>query len=354
MSGIDEINEEIQKLISLDLNKSEPEFNSIEPDTPILLIWRIEKLKLKKWPKDSYGTFYDGDSFLVLCIKSKNEKYSHIWTGKDSTKDEISFASYKALQLDQKLGNNLDIFYESQGRESKLFKTYFKFFTVIKGGIDANSEQIKSQQYKARLFHVHSIGSKLQSREITINKKYLDSGDAYLLDIGLKVFIWTGKKSNSFEKFHMGCLAQKIKDVRHNKVSLITIYEDSKDDNDIKNKKEFDELMEKYQEEEELEKKESIVNEGSKKIMRLSDETGNFEMKEVPYSKESLLSKDSYLIDRGDVLLIWIGKEASANEKKYARFYANRYIIQENRKTNMPIFITNEEKNSKELEKCFN
>ena len=349
---VDEINEEIQNLITLDLSKPEAEFDNIKPEEPILIVWRIEKLKLKKWPKERYGTFYEGDSFLVFCIKSQEEKYAHVWTGKESTKDEIYYVSYKVLQLDQKLENNLEIYYESQEKESELFKSYFEFFTVVKGGIDDDLEKFKNQQYKAKLFHVHSRGAKLQSREVTINKKNLDSGDAYLLDTGLKIFIWTGKKSNSFEKFHMGCLAQKIKDLRHNKVTIITIYEDSNESNDLKNKAEFDEFMEKYEEEEELEKKESFYD-GNKKIMKLSDENGKFEMNEVPFSKDSLLSKDSFLIDRGDAIVIWIGKEASTNEKKYARFYANRYIAQEKRSTKLPIFVTNEGKNSKELEKCF-
>ena len=99
MSGIDEINEEIEKLVSLDLNKVEPEFATINPDKPILLIWRIEKLKLKKWPQERYGTFYEGDSFLILNIKSKEEKYAHVWTGKESTKDEISYVQYKVNYL---------------------------------------------------------------------------------------------------------------------------------------------------------------------------------------------------------------------------------------------------------------
>ena len=353
MAKIDEINQEIQNLITLDLSKTETEFNNINPDEPILMVWRIEKLKLKKWPKERYGTFYEGDSFLVLCIKSQEEKYAHVWTGKESTKDEISYVSYKVLQLDQKLENSLEIYYESQERESELFKSYFEFFTVIKGGIDDDLEKIKNQQYKAKLFHVNSKGAKLQSREVAINKKNLDSGDAYLLDTGIKIFIWTGKKSNSFEKFHMGCLAQKIKDIRHNKVTIITIYEDSNENNDLKNKAEFDEFMEKYEEEEELGKKESF-NDGNKKMMKLSDANGKFEMSEVPYSKDSLLSQDSFLVDRGDGIIIWIGKEASTNEKKYARFYANRYITQEKRSIKLPIYVTNEEKNSKELEKCFN
>ena len=147
MSGIDQINEEIQNLISLDYSKAEPEFDSISPNKPTLIVWRIEKLKLKRWPQDNLGTFYDGDSFLVLSIKSNEEKNAHIWTGKNSTKDEISYVSYKIIQLDQKLENSLEIFYESQGKESELFKSYFEFFTVVKGGVDANLELFKTKNY---------------------------------------------------------------------------------------------------------------------------------------------------------------------------------------------------------------
>ena len=350
---VDEINEGIQKLISYELDEIEPEFNSIFPDKPVLIVWRIEKLQLKKWPEERIGIFYEGDSFLVLRIKSEDEKSAHIWTGKESSKDEISYVSYKALQLDQKLENKLDIYYESQGKESELFKSYFDIFTVLKGGIDANLEQFESKDYKAKLFHVHSEGSKIQSRQITINKNNLDSGDVYLLDTGLKVFIWVGKKANGFEKFHMGCLGQKINSLRNNKVTIISIYEDNTENIDLKNQKEFNELMEKYEEEEYPEKKESFY-EGSKKMMKLSDENEKLEMSEVPYSKDSLSSKDSFLIDRGDALIIWIGKEASKKEKKYARFYAKKYIQKEKKKSSLPILVTSEGKNSKELDKCFN
>lgn len=353
MAKIDEISEEIQKLVTLDLDKVEPEFADIDPDKPILIIWRIEKLKLIKWPQLNYGTFFEGDSFLVLCIKSSDEKNAHIWTGKESTKDEISYVSYKVLQLDKKFENNLEIYYESQEKESELFKSYFDFFTVVKGGVDANLENFESKQYKARLFHVHSVGAKFQSRQITINKNNLDSGDVYLLDTGIKVFIWTGYKSNSFEKFHIGCLAKRIRDLRENKITIINVYEDSKDDIDLKNKEEFEEFMKKYEEEEDFTKKESIYD-GGKKMMKLSDEKGKFEMTDVPFGKNSLKTEDSFLIDRGDALVIWIGKKASAKEKKYARFYANRYITQAKRSSKLPIYVTTEGKHSKEFEKCFN
>lgn len=346
--GIDEISEEVQKLITYNLDQPEPEFNSIKKDQPTFLIWRIEKLKLKKWPEVQKGTFYEGDSFLILNLKSKDEMNAHVWTGKQSTKDEISFVNFKILQLDQKLGNNLVIYYESQGKESELFKSYFDFFTIIKGGVDSDLEQFQNEHYRPKLFHVHSKGSKIQSREIGINKRNLDGGDVYLLDTGLKVFIWTGRKSNSFEKFHIGCLAQKIKDLRHNKVTIITLYEDTDDE---KNKKEFDDFMEKY-EENDFETKMSF-NSSFKKMMKLSDESGKLELSEVPYSKDSLKHEDSFLIDRGDAIIIWTGSSASQKEKRFARVYAQKYMSTENRNSLMPIYVISEGKVGKEFEKCF-
>ena len=69
MAKTDEISEEIEKIITLDLDQVEPKFENINIDKPSLFIWRIEKLKLVNWPEIKYGTFYQGDSFLVLCIK---------------------------------------------------------------------------------------------------------------------------------------------------------------------------------------------------------------------------------------------------------------------------------------------
>jgi len=31
-----------------------------------LQIWRIVQFKVKSWPKDDYGKFYSGDSYLIL------------------------------------------------------------------------------------------------------------------------------------------------------------------------------------------------------------------------------------------------------------------------------------------------
>lgn len=33
-------------------------------------VWRIEKFKVVLWPKERYGEFYTGDSYIVLNVNS--------------------------------------------------------------------------------------------------------------------------------------------------------------------------------------------------------------------------------------------------------------------------------------------
>jgi hypothetical protein len=350
---IDIVNEEIQKLISYNFDEKEPEFDSIKTDKPLLVIWKSVDLKLQKIAESNHGTFADSDSYLILNIKSPEEKYAHIWTGRKSSKEKISYISFKVLQLDHKLENNCVILYESERNESELFKSYFKFFTVLRDRIEEIHKSLDDQQYKARLFHVHSSGANIHSRQISINKKNIDTGDVYMLDTGVKVFIYIGKGSNSFEKFHLSCMVEKIKEVRQNKAIIISIDESCElNEHDLKNKNEFEEFLQKFEENIQETDEQNKIDKNYRKMMKLSDENGKLELTDVEYKKENLVSQDSFLIDRGDAIIIWIGKEASKKEKKFAKFYANKYISKENR-NGLSVIIVNEGKLSSELDKCF-
>lgn len=85
-------------LIGSDLDKelrkkkanAEPEWQKI-PKEPCLLVWRIEKFEIKPWPKNQYGQFYTGDSYIVLSIKKEGDALEYtafMWIGVASTQDE--------------------------------------------------------------------------------------------------------------------------------------------------------------------------------------------------------------------------------------------------------------------------
>eukprot|EP01083_Nonionella_stella_P228334 809293_1 len=57
-----------------------------------LQIWRIENFRVKKWPKNRYGEFYSGDSFILLDTKvDRHGKKTYdvfFWLGAETTQDE--------------------------------------------------------------------------------------------------------------------------------------------------------------------------------------------------------------------------------------------------------------------------
>ena len=63
-----------------------------------------------RWPKENYGSFYTGDSYLVLntyqVIDPETNKPTdklgwdvHFWIGKESSQDEYGVAAYKAVEF---------------------------------------------------------------------------------------------------------------------------------------------------------------------------------------------------------------------------------------------------------------
>ena len=64
-----------EKALRLQRAEGEPQWKTIKKE-PGLYIWRIEKFNVIPWPKDEYGTFYQGDTFIVLSITKDEENDS--------------------------------------------------------------------------------------------------------------------------------------------------------------------------------------------------------------------------------------------------------------------------------------
>jgi len=95
---------------------------------PGIQVWRVEKFQIKEWPKEQYGKFYDGDSYIVLHTYKKEDKIlydAHFWLGTYTSQDEAGTAAYKTVELDDFLDGVPVQYREVQGSESD------KFFTSL-------------------------------------------------------------------------------------------------------------------------------------------------------------------------------------------------------------------------------
>lgn len=115
---------------------------------PGVEVWRIENKVPVRQPKESYGKFCKGDSYLVLKTTiSSGGAYEwdlHFWLGEESSVDEIGIAAYKTVELDDSLGGAPVQYRETQGNESSKFQAIFKQgITYLDGGVDSGFKKVR-------------------------------------------------------------------------------------------------------------------------------------------------------------------------------------------------------------------
>jgi len=309
-----------------------------------LQIWRIEKFQVKSWPTEQYGSFYDGDSYICLNTYKKEGGVAlcwdvHFWLGTHTTQDEAGTAAYKTVELDDLLGGAPIQHREVQGYESDLFLSYFKNqIKLMSGGIETGFKHVKPEEYVPRLLHLKGK-KKIRVTQVDLNRSSLNSGDVFVLDGGLKIWQWNGRKSGPQEKQKGAQLGQAIAGERKGKAKVYVLEEGDKD-------AEFWKILGgegavKSAEEGGDDNEADAAASGQKVLFHLSDASGKMEFKQVGTGsscKKSLLNSDDvFILDTGAEVIAWIGKGASANEKKMALGYAQDYLKQYNRPPHVPI-----------------
>ncbi|KAK3605232.1 hypothetical protein CHS0354_037633 [Potamilus streckersoni] len=306
-----------------------------------LEVWRIVNFKVTTWPVEDYGMFYDGDSYIVLNTYQKESSdvfwYDvHFWIGKYSTADEYGTAAYKTAELDMFLDDVPVQHREVQGYESKLFKSYFKVITIMRGGAESGFRQVVPENYKPRLMHFHGDKNLVEVIEIPRNASLLDGSDVYILDLGLKLYQWNGATSNKDERYKAMQYLHGLKDERGGKcTSEVLDQTDSMSTLARASRRQFL----RYLDEVDNTSKDEYVKgdvDTTKELYRLSDESGNMKFtleKRGDISPKDFDSKDVFIFDTKDEVFVWIGKETTANERSNAMTYAHKYL----QKTSHPL-----------------
>lgn len=310
-----------------------------------LLKWRIEQFKVvpSKQPPEE---FYSGDSYILLnTYKDKrSDKLHHdlhFWLGLHSTQDEVGTAAYKSVELDTYL-NDLPVQHrEIQGRESKLFLSYFKEaggIRILEGGVDSGFNHVKPEEYKPRLLWIKGKKN-VRISEAPLKLSSLNEGDVFILDEGLLITQWNGKDAGKDEKARGAVLCRTLDDQRKGKPEVLVIEQGDQDCPDFYKKlegtpadiKKADEVPADDEWESEVTKK---------RLFRLSDESKQMEftlVSEGEIRKDQLDGNDVFIVDAGPEILIWVGKKSSRQEKAKAMTYAQDYIAKYERPSFLPI-----------------
>ncbi|CAG8575558.1 677_t:CDS:10 [Funneliformis mosseae] len=292
-------------------------------------------------PKNDYGHFYSGDSYIVLHSYKKNDKTEalahdiHYWLGLDSSQDEVGTAAYKTVELDDFLGTSPVQHREVQGCESNLFLSYFKQFQVEDGGIESGFNRLKPVEYRHRLLKLKQIKRTVVVREVLKDYTSLNSGDVFILDVGTTLYQLNGKHSQGSERIKAAEFVRAIEGERQGACNIIVIDEGDREMGSF-----WDALGSKGDIKPADEDTAEDMTKIEHKLLRVSDSSGKLTFKEEAtgtITRDQFDTNDVFVFDAGHEVFVWIGKNSTVKEKKYSLQYAQDYIQKYNRPAYLPI-----------------
>jgi len=313
-----------------------------------LQIWRIVKFKVTNWPKEDYGEFFNGDSYIILNTYTEEGGDEllydvHFWIGKHSSQDEYGTAAYKTVELDTFLDDKPVQHREVEGHESTLFKSYFDKLIIMNGGADTGFRRVVPEEYGKRLLHFHGDKKKVTIKEVPFSRKSLKSDDVFILDLGLKVYIWVGSTANKDEKFRASQYVQQLKSERNGKPEVEVF-----DEEEVSEDHEFMQALP----DDDVEDEEEAEGDRPKSLHCLSDSSGNMEFTCVgegdDVQPDKLDSNEVFILDSDGSVYVWVGKGASIDERRNAMAYAHTYSSKMN--TMAPITIVAEGKRTQQFD----
>uniref|UniRef100_A0A8C1ZCQ9 Villin-1 n=1 Tax=Cyprinus carpio TaxID=7962 RepID=A0A8C1ZCQ9_CYPCA len=278
--------------------------------TPGLQIWRVENMELVPCPSNTFGQFFEGDSYVILYTSNNYTYDIHYWLGKETSQDEQGAAAIYTTQMDEHLGGAAVQHRETQGHESATFQGYFKQGIIYKkGGVASGMKQVETNTYNIRRL-LHVKGNKhVVAGEVEMSWKSFNQGDVFLLDLGSLIIQWNGPKSNRMERLRGMNLAKDIRDRERGGRVQVTVVEGD----DEKSSEDAMKLM--------------IKAMGEKKQIKdaIPDEIVDEKLKTA--IKLFHISDDCYLLDQGGIkIFIWKGKKASKTERAESLKKAEAYI----------------------------
>jgi len=302
-------------------------------------VWRIEKFHVVEWPKNKLGSFYDGDSYLVLNTYKKTPDAQalsydlHFWLGENTSQDEAGTAAYKTVELDDHLHGVPVQYREVQACESARFLSYFPHFVCLRGGVATGFHHVTDPPplnlHKLYLVRLSRAGTRttLVVREVPAAASSIVEGDVYILDKGTHVWQFNTKESAGKEKFKAAEFAQSLVSPRQGHCD-VQVFDEGISGSGL--------FLGEFGNDVHVSPApaSSIGVTATPKLFRLSDASGKVTFATVDsVSRASLNSADAFLLDYSfhpehPAIYVWLGADASLAESRLASQYAQHYLYE--------------------------
>ncbi|KAF2441172.1 gelsolin [Karstenula rhodostoma CBS 690.94] len=355
-SNVTLINSDIDHKVKHQSASTEPAWNTgVIGREPGLFIWRIEAFEVVPWPQGEYGSFHEGDSYIVLKSErvkkaagepggdEDEDKLVHeifFWLGNHTSQDEAGTAAYKTVELDEFLHGTAIQHRELQSAPSDAFCALFPRLKILRGGVRSGFTHIETNEEPAhtdtllRVFKHPSAGAGRDSifvHEVEPTWQSLDEDDVFVLDKGDKIFVWQGKNCAPMEKLKAAQVVNDMTIAKHVEVEVLSQAESrSKVVVDYLGGSEIGPLETRFKSPRPVS---SATAREAKKLFRLSDSEGqlSFSLAKEGNGIEmnDLNGNDVFLLDSGNTIWVWEGRGASRAEKAMWLKVVQRYIAQQ-------------------------
>jgi len=312
-------------------------------------VWRIEQFQVVAWPKEEYGNFYKGDSYIVLHTTAdpdsgKLEYDIHFWLGSETSTDEKGTAAYKTVELDDLKGGIAVQHREVEQHESEQFLSLFKNINYMEGGIESGFRHVEPDAYIARLFMVRKEGRDVvKVIQVPLARSSLNQGDCFILDAGKQILIWNGETSSPFERNKCNMVARNMANDRNGRSQAMPWDDDAETfwmllggEGEIASAEEGDILARRIS---------NVSVSDDNVLYKLSESNGQLFFSEVARGSLNmgmLDSSDVFVLDDGSEIFVWIGSYASALEKSKALTTASQYLESYDKPAHTPIHVFRE------------
>jgi len=284
-------------------------------------VFRIENGETNE--VEANGELYGGDCYIVAHTHEVEGTTLYYWIGNSATVDEVTALPILTVQMDQDLyGGMATQVRVTQGHEPPHFMLVFgeKPLMIHMGGTSREGGQ--SEPNAIRLIHVkQGVLGMCRMIEVGVDSSNLNSNDTFILIAHDQATCWIGKGACDAEKAWCEKMCEKME-----KSHYTVVEEGSEDDafwDALGGKKEyFDTPLSE--------------EEGSLRLFECCDASGNFTVEEVvgDWTKSDLNEENVMLLDCWSAVYVWIGRNASTNERKKAVELAVKYINLDNTQRN--------------------